>query len=410
MPATVKSARRQPVAAAPNRRKGSPSAAATVPDAAQMHEEAVAALAASRTRAAIARRLLAWYATNARDLPWRRSRDPYRVWVSEIMLQQTVVATVIPYFERFLARFPTVTALAGAPEEEVLRQWEGLGYYRRARQLHRAAGVVCAEHAGQFPCDAESVRALPGIGRYTAGAILSIAFDQPQPILEANTIRLLARLTAFAGDTHSTAGQRLLWETAEQLLPRREAGRFNQALMELGSQVCMPREPRCDVCPLAALCPTRRWQLADRIPAQRPRPQIEAVREAAVVVWRGEKVLIVRRQPGERWAGLWDFPRFALLPEAAAQLDGQLVSGVKDRAGIRIRPGELLTTIRHSVTRFRISLECYEAVYVAKAGRGAALAETRWVDPHKLSEVPLSTSAQVGALIGKIVMCSGAAR
>jgi A/G-specific adenine glycosylase len=394
MPATAKSARRRPVAAASDRRKGLPEPSPTAPNAAQMHKEALAALAVPRTRAAIARRLLAWYAANARDLPWRRSRDPYRVWVSEIMLQQTVVATVIPYFERFLARFPTVTALAKAPEEDVLRLWEGLGYYRRARQLHRAADVVCAEHDGRFPRDAQAVRALPGIGRYTAGAILSIAFDQPQPILEANTIRLLARLIAYSGDTHSTAGQRLLWETAEQLLPRREVGRFNQALMELGSQVCTPREPRCDACPLAALCPTRRWQLADRIPAQRARPVIELVREAAVVVRRGDKVLIVRRQPGERWAGLWDFPRFALSSEAAAPLDEQLVAGVTDRAGVKVRPGELLTTIRHSVTRFRISLECYEAVHIAKASRAAGEPETRWVRPSDLGEFPLSTSAR----------------
>lgn len=310
------------------------------------------------------------------------------------MLQQTVVAAVVPYFERFLARFPTVAALADAPEEDVLRLWEGLGYYRRARQMHRAAGVICDEHAGQFPRNAEAVRALPGIGRYTAGAILSIAYDQPQPILEANTIRLLARLTAFAGDTHSSAGQRILWETAERLLPRRDVGRFNQALMELGSQVCTPRAPRCDVCPLAALCPTRRWQLADRIPAARPRPQVEMVREAAVVVRRGEKVLIVRRRPGERWAGLWDFPRFPLTPADEIPAERQLIAGVSKCVGVKIKPGALLTTIRHSVTRFRISLECYNAVYAGETGRAAGKPESRWVHAAELADFPLSTSAR----------------
>jgi A/G-specific adenine glycosylase len=360
----------------------------------QIHAEAVGALATSRVRAAITRRLLAWYSDHARDLPWRRSRDAYRVWVSEIMLQQTVVAAVVPYFERFMARFPSVTALAEAPEEDVLRLWEGLGYYRRARQMHRAARVVCQEHAGEFPRDVAAVRALPGIGRYTAGAILSIAFDDSQPILEANTIRLFARLTAYAGDTHSTAGQRQLWNTAEQLLPSRDAGRFNQAVMELGSQICTPRNPRCDECPLAALCPTWRYQLSDSIPAARPRPTIEEVREAAVVVRRSDKILIVRREAGERWAGLWDFPRFALASAADQPVERQLIDGVLKRTGMKVRPGELLTTIRHSVTRFRISLECYEADYASKAARSKATPEMRWVRPAELAEVPLSTSAR----------------
>jgi A/G-specific adenine glycosylase len=293
-----------------------------------------------------------------------------------------------------MARFPSVTALAEAPEEDVLRLWEGLGYYRRARQMHRAAGVVCQEHGGEFPRDVAAVRALPGIGRYTAGAILSIAFDERQPILEANTIRLLARLTAFAGDTHSTAGQRHLWHTAEQLLPSREAGRFNQALMELGSQICTPRNPRCDECPLAALCPTRRWQLADSIPTPRPRPTIEEVREAAVVVRRADKVLIVRREAGERWAGLWDFPRFALTSPTETPVERQLIDGVTKRTGMKVRPGALLTTIRHCVTRFRISLECYEAAYASKAARSKSTPEMRWVRPANLAEVPLSTSAR----------------
>lgn len=368
---------------------------ATAAEIAQLHATAWRALESPRLRSSIARRLSAWYTRNARDLPWRRSRDPYAVWVSEIMLQQTVVAAVIPYFQRFLERFPAVTHLADASEEEVLRYWEGLGYYRRARQMHRAAQVIQTEHGGRFPDDAEAVRALPGIGRYTAGAILSIAFDEPQPILEANTIRLLARLLAFDGDTHSTTGQKLLWSAAERLLPTRDVGRFNQALMELGSQVCTPRNPRCDQCPLVSLCPTQRHGLAERIPAARPRPQIEEVREAAVVVRRGEKILLVRRGTDERWAGMWDFPRFALSAASDGALEKQLVDGVAQRASIKVGPGRLLTTIHHSVTRFRIALACYEAQYESKVtARAKSTPETRWVLPGELTEYPLSTSAR----------------
>ena len=213
------------------------------------------------------RRLLAWYRRHARDLPWRRHGEPYPIWVSEIMLQQTQVATVRGYFERFMAAFPTIHSLARADEHDVLRLWEGLGYYRRARQMHQAARTIVAEHGGRFPRDAEAVRRLPGIGRYTAGAILSIAFDAREPILEANTIRLLARLLAYSGDPRSAAGSKRLWQMAEALLPRRNAGRFNQALMELGSEVCLPKSPKCDACPVAALCPTRAAGLQDRIPA-----------------------------------------------------------------------------------------------------------------------------------------------
>ena len=202
------------------------------------------AVPAGPWRRSFRRRLLAWYDAHARDLPWRRADgDPYAVWLSEIMLQQTQVATVKAYFERFLAAMPTVEKLAAADEHDVLRLWEGLGYYRRARQLHQAARLICSRHGGRFPRDIDQLRRLPGIGRYTAGAILSIAFDQPQPILEANTSRLFSRLLAWSGDAASTAGQKLGWAMAEAVVPRRHPGRFNQALMELGAR-CASRAGR----------------------------------------------------------------------------------------------------------------------------------------------------------------------
>ena len=213
------------------------------------------------------RRLRAWYDRHARELPWRGTRDPYAVWLSEIMLQQTQVETVKPYFQRFLAALPTIHALAQADEQQVLRLWEGLGYYRRARQLHQAARQIVAEHDGRFPSDPQAVERLPGIGRYTAGAILSIAFDQRRPILEANTLRVFSRLLAYDGQTTSSAGQKLLWAAAEAVLPARDVGRFNQALMELGSEVCRGRAPACEACPAAGLCHAQHAGCKTRSPA-----------------------------------------------------------------------------------------------------------------------------------------------
>ncbi len=339
------------------------------------------------------RRLVAWYRRHARDLPWRRSRDPYRVWISEIMLQQTQVATVEPYFERFVTALPKVDDLAAAEEQQVLKLWEGLGYYRRARQLHAAAQMIVTEHGGQFPRDPQAVRALPGIGRYTAGAILSIAFDAREPILEANTIRLLSRLAGYQGEVAKRAGQQLLWQAAEELLPRRETGIFNQALMELGSRVCTPRNPGCESCPVAILCVARAKNLQHEIPRSAPRPVFEEVREAAIVVRHRGRVLVRRCAAGERWAGLWDFPRFTVEPEQTLPLAEQIAGRVKQLTGVQVEPREHLTTLRHGVTRFRITLECHAARYLS----GPAATderEMRWVEPHELSDLPLSTTGR----------------
>ena len=283
----------------------------------------------AKWRRALRRRLAAWYDRHARDLPWRRRRDAYAVWLSEIMLQQTQAGTVKPYFTRFLKTFPTIRALAAADERAVLRQWEGLGYYRRARQLHRTAKIIVAEHGGRFPHDRQIVRRLPGIGRYTAGAILSIAWDAREPILEANTLRLLSRLLGYAGDPRSTEGQRLLWAMAELALPRRDVGRMNQALMELGSEVCTARTPRCEDCPAAPLCAANRQGRQGDIPPPKTKRRIEAVREAAVLVRRRGRVLLLRWPEGRRWAGLWDFPRFPINARQPAAVDDALIENVR---------------------------------------------------------------------------------
>ncbi len=347
-----------------------------------------------RWRQQFRRRLTAWFDKHARDLPWRRSRDPYAIWLSEIMLQQTQVATVKPYFERFLGALPTIEALARAEEQQVLRLWEGLGYYRRARQLHKAAQVIQAEHGGMFPRDREVVRRLPGIGRYTAGAILSIAFDAREPILEANTFRLFSRLLALRGSPKPTEDERVLWAMAEAVLPRREVGRFNQALMELGSTVCTPRSPQCSECPAATMCRTNAEGLQERIPMPKAKPAFVQRREVAVVVRRRGGVLLVRCAEGQRWAGLWDFPRFEVHSEGPAALSDEIRENVRRLTGLVVEPGRRLTTFKHGVTRYRITLDCFEARCVPGAGRGSSALETRWIPLDELDRYPLSTTGR----------------
>jgi A/G-specific adenine glycosylase len=313
------------------------------------------------------------------------------VWVSEIMLQQTQVATVIPYFIRFLDAFPTIKDLADANESLVLRHWEGLGYYRRARQLHRAAQVIVADHSGQFPRDAEAIRSLPGIGRYTAGAIASIAWNAREPILEANTIRLFCRLLAYGDDPSLGASQRVLWNFSADLLPARNVGDFNQALMELGSEICTPRSPNCDRCPARQLCPTRAAGWQEQIPPPKRKTKYEDTCEAALVVRRGGKVLLRRCGADERWAGLWDFPRFAVVSDERADLSSEIESKATELTGLSMRIGSKLAEIKHAVTRYRITLVCYEA----KGVRGRLCnGDLRWVTPEDLEHYPLSVTGR----------------
>ncbi len=339
------------------------------------------------------RALAAWYTRHARDLPWRRTRDPYAILVSEVMLQQTQVATVRPYFERFIQALPDFAALAAADEQQVLRLWEGLGYYRRARQLHQTAKQIVGEHGGSFPRDRAAAERLPGVGRYTAGAVLSIAFDLRIPILEANTARLFSRLLGYRGDPGSSQGRRVLWAFSEAILPARHIGRFNQALMELGSVVCTPRQPRCGQCPVAMFCAARRDGLQMAIPRPKPKPAVQRCREAAIIIRHNGRVLLRRHGPEERWTGLWDFPRIELPADAPNPLSKPqweaLTFAVRRATGVLIRPGRYLLTLRHQVTRFRITLECYEACRVS--GRLCPGKDLRWVRPHDLARYPLSS-------------------
>jgi A/G-specific adenine glycosylase len=338
--------------------------------------------------AAVRRRLVAWFGRSARDLPWRHDRDPYRVWISEVMLQQTQVAAVIPYFERFLVRFPDIMSLAASPLHDVLHHWQGLGYYRRARDLHRAAQLLVERHAGTVPRDPDAVRALPGFGRYTANAVLSQAYEVRLPILEANSVRLLCRLFAIDDDPKSSATQKRLWTIAEELLPKKRVGDFNQALMELGALVCTPAEPKCPECPLAGECQAFRRGLVDAIPRKSARPTIEAVREVAVVVRKKEEVLLVQRPAEGRWAEMWEFPR---VPFGDPQTHETAAATLLGELGIVATLGETIRTIRHGVTRFRITLTCLAAEFRSGRFEAGLYPRAEWLKPERLVEYPVST-------------------
>ena len=336
------------------------------------------------------RKILGWYTHHARTLPWRGTIDPYRVWVSEIMLQQTTTQTVCRYFDRFLERFPTIRELAAANLDEVNRLWEGLGYYRRAAQLHRAAKEIVADHGGEFPLDVAVVRKLPGIGRYTAGAILSIAADQRLPILEANTIRLHARLLVVKGDTNRGEANRILWDFAEKILPKTGCGRFNQALMDLGNLVCMPKEPHCLRCPVVAFCESAKRGLQMQIPSPKSKVRIEERTEIAVIIRKKGKILLIKYPTGVRWAGLWDFPRCECLDGD----DLPLPQRFSIITGRKIVIGRQIETLKHSVTRFRITLRFHEAQELGKISGDSSLYETRWATAQEMEHVPLNSTAR----------------
>lgn len=345
------------------------------------------------------RRLRRWFKAHARDLPWRETTDPYAVWISEVMLQQTQVQTVLGYYRRFLAQLPDIAALAGAPEEQVLRLWEGLGYYRRARQLHAAAKQIVAEHDGQFPTQLDDVYRLPGIGRYTAHAVLCFARGERLPIVEANTQRLYARLLEFDEPLSGSAAQRRLWEFAEWLLPKSNVATINQALMELGSLVCTPKSPDCPTCPVRDLCGTFASGRQQEIPHGKKKTEYESRIEVAWVVRDVAGRTVVRHcQSDERWAGLWDFPRYHPGPDTVELAVERSARQLSNDLGQPVEPDTILCTIQHGVTKYRISLQVLEAKTV---GSTRLPAHWRWVTAAELAELPLNQTARKIAQVAR---------
>jgi A/G-specific adenine glycosylase len=347
--------------------------------------------------------LLDWYAENARQLPWRvfaincsqehsdtayiakDQRCPYVVWVSEIMLQQTRVETVIPYFTRWIERFPTVTSLAAAPLSDVLSTWEGLGYYSRARNLWRAAQIVADEYAGEIPGDVEKLRRLPGIGRYTAGAIASIAFGLDEAALDGNIRRVLARWFNVSEQARSPAGERRLWELAWANLPAGKAGDFNQALMDLGALICTPRSPACTRCPLAEECQAYRLGIQEERPVLiRKAPIPHHTVTAAVIVQQG-RLMIAQRPEQGLLGGLWEFPGGKL--ESGESLTGCLRREIREETGAEIEVGEPLGIYRHAYTHFRVTLHAFWcSLKNGNQPQALEASELRWVEPVELSK------------------------
>lgn len=351
--------------------------------------------------AAVRRELLDWYDQAARPLPWRSpTPDPYRVLVSEFLLVQTTVSAAIPYYHRFLERYPTPAALANAPLEDVLKTWEGLGYYRRARQLHGAAKVIATQHGGNVPDDPDDLRALPGVGRYIAGAVLSIAFGRDVPILEANTQRLLARLLAWPHPLNEKPSQERLWTAAGRLVPHDRPGPFNQALMDLGATVCVPRDPRCLGCPLAPQCRARTLGLQAALPVVTPKPRPLPVEEAAAIVAQQGRLLVVRRAAGRLWEGFWEFPTLHLqgADPAGRAFDDQnrdLAEGVRRLTGLEIAPGPARKTVRFTVTKHQVTLHAHPATLRGPGGSprpGPNLDRALWATPEELEPLPFGSA------------------
>ena len=316
------------------------------------------------------------------------------------MLQQTTTQTVQGYFARFINAFPTIQALAEADIDSVNRLWEGLGYYRRCSLLHQAANQIVAQFNGQFPDNFQDVRNLPGIGRYTAGAILSITFDQRLPILEANTLRLHARLLAERDNILQGPANARLWQFAEDILPRRNSGNFNQALMELGSLVCTPKLPKCNECPAIMFCESARQGLQHEIPTPQAKPQKECRTEAALRVRKRGKTLLIRYPQGWRWAGLWDFPRAQTQAESCKTFftdtilqDRLLQDRLSELTGRQLIPQNLICSLKHTVTKYRITLFFYDGIDAGRAD-GNPQCETRWVSTSELQKLPLNSTAR----------------
>jgi A/G-specific adenine glycosylase len=337
-------------------------------------------------------KLLAWFAQNARPLPWRRTREPYAIWVSEVMLQQTQVKTVLPYWERWMRALPSLTALAEARPAKLHKLWEGLGYYTRVRNMHRAARVILQEQDGRFPQAFDDVLALPGIGRYTAGAICSIAFNQPRPLLDGNVIRLLTRLYGIGGDPRARRTNARLWALAQELVlcaaksgfPR-ACSHFNQSLMELGALVCTPRQPGCGACPVSSQCVARREGRVDQLP-RRPRRVQAVARRFAAFVARKQGLCLVRQRPaGVVNAHLWEFPNLELKPE-----EGDLEGAARRILGVRSVRLEPLCTIKHSITRYRITLEAYGVT--ALPGAQVDTSHGRWLPTRSLKALAFTSA------------------
>ncbi|MBP6208399.1 MAG: A/G-specific adenine glycosylase [Anaerolineales bacterium] len=342
----------------------------------------------------LSRLLLKWYRQHGRTLPWRDHPDPYAVWVSEIMLQQTRVETVIPYFEKWMKLFPDVKALAQASERDVLNAWEGLGYYSRARNLHKAAQIVASKFSGQLPRDLTDLRALPGIGRYTVGAIASMAFGMDEPTLDGNLRRVFARLFDVSEFADSPAGEKMLWDLAAQNLPKGQAGDYNQALMDLGATICTPKSPRCLLCPLMEICESRKKGTQEQRPVLKPKKSAPHYVHAAAVIMERGRVLLSQRPSEGLLGGMWEFPNARVNADPAKELTQALNAACR----LKLKKGDPLGIVQHAYTHFKVTVHAFrcDVVSIPKEKN------LKWVKITELGDYPMGkVDRQIADLLSK---------
>jgi len=327
-------------------------------------------------------KLLDWFKKNKRDLPWRKTLDPYAIWISEIMLQQTQVATVIPYYEKFLKTFPTVRSLARVNLSKVLKIWEGLGYYSRARNLHQASRIIANHLKGKIPETPKDLLSLPGIGRYSAGAILSIAYNKETPILDGNVKRVLSRLFVVSG--HPKKTEKILWPLSEFLIPKGSPGAFNQALMDLGSMICTPQKPNCLGCPLKNLCQGYLSGKPESFPLRSVKKKVPHIEAIAAVIQKNGKVLLRQRPPRGLLGGLWEFPNWKIEEKRRLRLRLELRNYIKKEMGMDVEVKEPIGTFHQTYSHFKLTLHVFECDPLEGKGKG------KWVSTKKLDRLPLS--------------------
>ena len=326
--------------------------------------------------------LISWFKSHRRAMPWRETSNPYFILVSEIMLQQTQVVTVIDYYQRFIKQFPTVEDLANASSHEVMKAWEGLGYYTRARNLHEAAKIITTCYHGQVPHHIDDLLQLPGIGRYTAGAVASLAFHQPLPVLDGNIIRVFARFFHLTDNVSQSGTIRRLWATAGEMLPKQDINPYNQALMELGALVCTPRDPKCGACPIQTECQAHRLNLQDLLPVKSPKKKIPHLDVTAGIIWKTNQFLITLRPPKGLLGGLWEFPGGKL--EEGESLEACLEREIREELEIHIQVLSPLISVKHTYTHFKITLHTFHARYLSGEIVPHACDDYRWIGVDEL--------------------------
>ncbi len=332
----------------------------------------------------IRKSLLRWFREEARDLPWRKSRDPYHIWLSEVLLQQTRVDQGLPYYERFLKALPTLPDLAAASEDDVLKLWEGLGYYTRARNLHKAARQIMEQHDGRLPDRVEVLQLLPGVGRYTAGAIASIAFGEQVPVVDGNVKRVLTRLFNIAQPIEDSATEKKLWAIADSLVPANDPGDFNQGMMELGARICTPKKPDCGSCPIQSECGAYKRNIQEKRPVRRPKKAVPHKDIVVAVILRDGKYLIGKRGTEGMLAGLWEFPGGKM--EAGETHEEALRRECEEELGVEVKVGGMIASVRHAYTHLKVTLGVYRCTILSGKPKSKVHTELKWIGPDEFDD------------------------